>query len=245
MGRRLRLACGLAIAALLFLGALSTAAPPSADPGAEAVAPFADGREVTVTAHVVHDGILRENPRGARQSLDLESESLSFEGVSLRARRHRMTIPAPEYGDRRRTQSQPGRPHPPVSTASGCGCHHAPAPARNFGNPGALDSRSAGGKTSPPASARRPRGALSGTASNRCCGGQLAAARARLTTLGQEDGAAHCHAHQRAHLPRPPDAARLPATGAYPPGGFRDERRILAVVVFWVLQRLRVADSGR
>nr|MDP9263711.1 hypothetical protein [Acidobacteriota bacterium] len=72
IGRRLRIACGLAIAALLFLGALSTAAPPSADPGAAGVAPFADGREATVTAHVIHDGILRENPRGARQSLDVE-----------------------------------------------------------------------------------------------------------------------------------------------------------------------------
>ena len=46
IGRRLQVACGLAIAALLFLGALSTEAPPPADSGSNGIASFADGREV-------------------------------------------------------------------------------------------------------------------------------------------------------------------------------------------------------
>jgi len=255
LGRRLRLACGLAIAALVFLGALSTAAPPSADPGADAIAPFADGREVTVTAHVVRDGILRENPRGARQSLDLESESVSFEDASTPVRAGiRLTIyPAPEYDDDADDAAAP--PAHPVYPVYLYGQRlrftTRLRQPRNFGNPGALDYRAVLAKQgiAAHASARADRvEPLSGFSGSRAAlwRSQLRRGlRARLTALwGKDDGAllAAMLIGERTFLDR---QTRLDfqRTGAYHilvVSGMNVG--ILAFVVFWVLRRLRVAE---
>lgn len=255
LGRRLRIATGLALAALFFLGALSTAAPPSAHPGAEAIAPFADGREVTVTAHVVRDGILRENPRGARQSLDLESESVSFEGVptALRAGIRLTIYPAPEDDY---DSADDAAPEPSVSPVYLYG-QRLRFPTRlrlprNYGNPGALDYRAvlAQQGIAAQASARADRvEPLSGFSGSRAAlwRSQLRRGlRARLTALwGKEDGAllAAMLIGERTFLDR---QTRLDfqRTGAYHVlvvSGMNVG--ILAFVVFWVLRRLRASES--
>ncbi len=259
LGRRLRLACGLALVALLCLGALSTAAPPAADPGAEAIAPFADGREVTVTAHVTRDGILRENPRGARQSLDLETESLSFEGASTPVRAGiRLTIyPAPddEKADDDAVDDA-AAPEPPVSPVYLYGQRLRFSTRlrqpRNFGNPGALDYARvlAQQGIAASASARADRvEPLSGFSGSRAAlwRSQLRRGlRARLTALwGREDGAllAAMLIGERTFLDR---QTRLDfqRTGVYHilvVSGMNVG--ILAFVVFWVLRRLRVNEA--
>jgi competence protein ComEC len=255
LGRRLRLACGLAIAALLFLGALSTAAPPSADPGAEDIAAFADGREVTVTAHVVRDGVLRQNPRGARQSLDVESESVAFEGVSTPVRAGiRMTIyPAPDDGEADDDSAEDAAAAEPPVYLYGQRLRFSTRlrTPRNFGNPGALDYRAvlAQQGIAAQASARADRvEPLSGFAGSRV---ELwrsqfhRGLRQRLTALwGREDGAllAAMLIGERTFLDRE-TRLNFQRTGVYHilvVSGMNVG--ILALVVFWVLRRLRLSE---
>jgi competence protein ComEC len=255
LGRRLRIACGLAIAALLFLGALSTAAPPSADPGANEIAPFADGREVTVTAHVIRDGILRQNPRGARQSLDVETESVASEGVSTAVRAGiRMTIyPAPddEAGDDDAAQEAAAAEPPVYLYGQRLRFSTRLRTPRNFGNPGALDYRAVLARQgiAANASARADRvEPLSGFAGSRA---ELwrsqfhRGLRRRLTTLwGREDGAllAAMLIGERTFLDRQ-TRLNFQRTGAYHilvVSGMNVG--ILAFVVFWVLRRLRASE---
>ncbi|MGH9671311.1 MAG: ComEC/Rec2 family competence protein [Terriglobales bacterium] len=250
IGRRLRLAYGLALATLLFLGALSTEAPPPANAGAEQIAVFADGREVTVTAHVIRDGILRENPRGARQALDVESELVSVEGASTPVRAGiRLTLypaPADEESDEDAAAAQPiylygqrlrftGRLREP----------------RNFGNPGALDYRRvlAQQEIAALASARadrvEPLSGFSGSRAELWRSQVHRGLRDRLTALwGKEDGAllTAMLIGERTFLDR---RTRLDfqRTGAYHilvVSGMNVG--ILAFVVFWVLRRLRVSE---
>jgi competence protein ComEC len=251
IGRRLQVACGLAIAALLFLGALSTEAPPPADSGANEIASFADGREVTVTARVVRDGILRENPRGARQSLDVESESVSFEGAATPVRAGiRLTLyPAPEDEDAADAATPAEQPIYLYGQRLRFTTHlRLP---RNFGNPGALDYRAvlAGQGIASQASARADRvEPLTGFSGSRLelWRSQLhRGLRTRLTALwGKEDGAllAAMLIGERTFLDR---QTRLDfqRTGAYHilvVSGMNVG--ILAFVVFWVLRRIRVGE---
>jgi competence protein ComEC len=251
IGRRLPVACGLALTALLFLGALSAAAPPAGDPGANQVAPFADGREVTVTAHVLRDGILHENPRGARQSLDVESETLTVEGATtpLRAGIRLTLYPAPEdedsaeeaapaeqpiylYGQRLRFTTRLRLP-------------------RNFGNPGALDYRAvlAGQGIAAQASSRadrvEPLSGFSGSRFELWRSEAHRGLRRRLTALwGKEDGAllAAMLIGERTFLDRQ-TRLNFQRTGAYHilvVSGMNVG--ILAFVVFWVLRRLRLGE---
>jgi competence protein ComEC len=85
--RRWRLAFPLALGALFFTGALELQLQSSNRPSSEGVVAFADGQEVTVTAHVIHEGEIREAGFGGlRQSLDVETEDVGS-GTSASARR--------------------------------------------------------------------------------------------------------------------------------------------------------------
>jgi competence protein ComEC len=252
IARRLRIAGGLALAALLFLGALSTAAPPSTDPGADGITPFADGREVTVTAHVIRDGILRENPRGVRQSLDVESESVSFEGVSTPVRAGvRLTIyPAPEEDDDS-AEDAPAAEQPVYLYGQRLRfTTHLRAP-RNFGNPGALDYRAVLAKqdiaalASSRADRVEPLSGFSGSRPELWRSQLHRGLRTRLTALwGKEDGAllAAMLIGERTFLDRQ-TRLNFQRTGVYHilvVSGMNVG--ILAFVVFWVLRRLRVSE---
>ena len=257
MGRRLRMACGLTLAALLFLGAFSTAAPPSAAPGAAEVAPFTGGREVTVTAHVVRDGILRENPRGPRQSLDLESESVGFEGTATPVRAGiRLTIypaPADKEADEE-TAEEDATGEPPVylygQRLRFTTRLRAP---RNFGNPGALDyhrvlaQQGIAALASSRADRVEPLAGFAGSRAELWRSQFHRGMRARLTALwGKDDGAllAAMLIGERTFLDRQ-TRLNFQRTGAYHilvVSGMNVG--ILALVVFWVLRRLRVSELG-
>ena len=252
IARRLRVACGLAIAALLFLGALNTAAPPSADPGAAGIAPFADGREVTVIARVTRDGILRENPRGARQSLDVESESVSFEGAltSLRAGVRLTIYPAPGEDDDAAEDAPAAQPPVYLYGQRLRFTTHLRAP-RNFGNPGALDYRRVlaqqgiAALASSRADRVEPLSGFSGSRPELWRSQLHRGLRARLTARwGREDGAllAAMLIGERTFLDRQ-TRLNFQRTGVYHilvVSGMNVG--ILAFVVFWVLRRLRVGE---
>ncbi|MGH8701808.1 MAG: ComEC/Rec2 family competence protein, partial [Burkholderiales bacterium] len=139
--RRPVAARALALAAIAALGALFVAAkhlssrPPDASR-------FTDGRDAIVTAHVVRDGVVRTGGWGGpRQFVDIETESLETGGLrhdlkfgvrltiyqsaanAEESAEHEQAFPLRRPGERLRF---PARLRPP----------------RNFGNPGALDYRS-------------------------------------------------------------------------------------------------------
>ncbi len=131
-----------ALAALAALGALSFSARSQqfADElRRQQIEQFATGEAVTVTAMVIHDGLLRESGNYRRQTVELQTESITANGISVPIRSGlRVTIYRLEddgsqvsrppdmemfrYGDRLRF---PARLRIP----------------RNFGNPGAWDYR--------------------------------------------------------------------------------------------------------
>src|SRR5262245_64556263 len=73
---------GLALAALLLAGALVVELRPAAKAADPAMAAFEDGREVTITGHVIKEGILR--PGNSRQMLDVETEEIVAGGEAAR-----------------------------------------------------------------------------------------------------------------------------------------------------------------
>ncbi len=84
--RRSRLAFSLALGALFFTGALAIqmrSARTSSDNGLIA---FGDGEEVLVTAHVTHEGEIREAGGGWRQSVDVETEEATRGARTLAVR---------------------------------------------------------------------------------------------------------------------------------------------------------------
>jgi competence protein ComEC len=129
--KRPRAAKGMGLAALVFLGALSIQLRrPSGASGA--ILRFADGREITITAHVV-----RESPLGTedrRKRLDVETEQVSADGnvtelcsglrlnVYTPSALAQSALPELAYGTRLRFTAKL-------------------RPPRNYGNPGAFDYR--------------------------------------------------------------------------------------------------------
>lgn len=79
--RRIWLAFPLALGSLFFVGALEIQLRNTQQlPGAEILA-FADGSETIVTAHVTHEGEIRERSYGgSRQSIDVEPEQIEAGG---------------------------------------------------------------------------------------------------------------------------------------------------------------------
>ena len=80
--RRTWIAKAMALGTLFLLGALNVqvrrpVTPPSPAP------PFADGREVVVTAHVIAEGNIRNaGPGGIRQAIDVQTEEISSDDVT-------------------------------------------------------------------------------------------------------------------------------------------------------------------
>lgn len=75
--RRWWLAFPLALGALFFIGALGLQLRSSERPSSQGILALADGEEVTVTAHVIHEGEIREAGFGGlRQSVDVETEEV-------------------------------------------------------------------------------------------------------------------------------------------------------------------------
>lgn len=143
-GKRPRVAFAAVMFALAALGALSLEARSAEWSGAlraQAIAPYLDGSEVTITAHVVRDGMVRASGADRRQTLDVETEEVrtvagrrSTPGAGIR-----LTVYSREdsddengaevnaarqlvYGERVRFATKLREP-------------------RNFGNPGAWDYR--------------------------------------------------------------------------------------------------------
>ena len=103
------------------------------------VLPFADGREVTVTAHVVAEGNIRKaGPDGSRQVIDVETEEITSDDTTVRLRSGvRLGI----Y-DRSAKHDQPGGPVPEMRIfqyGERLRFQTKLRPPRNFRNPGAFD----------------------------------------------------------------------------------------------------------
>jgi competence protein ComEC len=75
--RRATVAFALGLSALVVTGALTMQVRVPGNPGSEEVLAFADGRDLVVTAHVIKEGNLQNKGRGdAEQRLDLETEQI-------------------------------------------------------------------------------------------------------------------------------------------------------------------------
>ncbi|HTK94015.1 MAG TPA: ComEC/Rec2 family competence protein, partial [Terriglobales bacterium] len=139
--RRPLIAYALALLLLAALGALDAQLRPRV--AGDDLSPYMGGTPVTVTAHVVRDGMMREGAAEQRQSVDVETETLASGGAprSLRARirlnlyargerdpdvddESPAAAPARQfvYGDRLRFTAKLRPPH-------------------NYGNPGSFDYR--------------------------------------------------------------------------------------------------------
>ena len=101
-----------------------------------------DGRPVTLTARVIHEGYAREaGPRSARRSLDIETETIESEGQSwpvragIRLAVYQRLDPSPD----RQTQQDPGLPSISYSYGTRLQIRAKLHAARNFRNPGAFD----------------------------------------------------------------------------------------------------------
>jgi competence protein ComEC len=78
--RRAVAAFALGLSVLFVMGALIVQVRASQNQGTAALLAFTDGRELTVTAHVTKEGNLREKNRGdSQQRLDLETEQIGTE----------------------------------------------------------------------------------------------------------------------------------------------------------------------
>jgi len=123
-----------AVAAVCLAGALSIELRAPETPNDD-IAPFTDGQELAVVAHVTHEGNLRQAGADAvKQSVDMETEQLMFGGKSIVVRSGaRISIYGKDdasggtpvvyqYGERLQFVA---KLHPP----------------RNFRNPGAFDLR--------------------------------------------------------------------------------------------------------
>jgi competence protein ComEC len=118
-----------ALAALLVVGAFRAELWQPADPGL-AIVPFADGRELTITAHVRKPGLPQISSNEERTPMDVETEQIESGDVSVSmgagvrmsfyGKRDDSGLAVHQYGERLRFT---GKLHP----------------ARNFRNPGAFD----------------------------------------------------------------------------------------------------------
>ncbi|MGI9102860.1 MAG: ComEC/Rec2 family competence protein [Terriglobales bacterium] len=251
---RPRIALCLGLCTVAALGCVAWAGRTehwSQSTSAQAIAPYLDGQEVIITARATHDGIVRAAGDDRRQMVDVETEMIAGEGaratslpagvrLTIYSREESEDGDAPEstahhvflYGERLRFAAKLREP-------------------RNFGNPGAWDYRTylADGGVSALASVRSDRvELLPGFSGSRASEWRY---RARRSVL------ARIHA-----LWTPRSAALIDAMVIGDKAGIdRDTRTafqrtgvfhilvvsgmnvgMLAVVIFWVLRRLRVSD---
>jgi len=138
--RRPWLAGLLSLSVVFLAGAMSIELRTPTDPGA-GILRFANGEEVTITAHVTNDGALRQAGPGTRQVLDVETESIESGDRSVAVRAGvRISV----Y-----SRDLPGESDDPTDSGAArlfrygervriVGMLHPP---RNFRNPGAFDYR--------------------------------------------------------------------------------------------------------
>jgi competence protein ComEC len=139
--RRMWFAFALALGALFFLGALAIQLSKSQGALDNGILTFADGEEVLVTGHVMHEGEIREAGFGGwRQSVDVETEELT-RGASTVTVRDGVRVSvyakesAQEYDERGGVPMRRFRYGERVRFLAKL---RAP---RNFRNPGAFDYR--------------------------------------------------------------------------------------------------------
>ena len=144
--RRPRAALAAALCALATLGALSWAARSDEWSGAlraqGMITPFLDGSEITVTAHVVRDGLVRNSATDTRQMVDVETEELQATADGRRSTAGagiRLTVYSrEETEDEEGQQTNPARQLVYGQRLRFTAKLREP---RNFGNPGAWDYR--------------------------------------------------------------------------------------------------------
>jgi len=141
LGRRHVAAVALALSAFVYAGALavgleSTGAEP------DQLAPFCETGPVTVTGHLLRDGILREGAYGSpQQRIDFETESVADEQgrVTLATGGVRLTV---YYRQQDAPAAAGSAAHPTVLHYGQRIRFRAPLrQPRNYGNPGAMDTR--------------------------------------------------------------------------------------------------------
>jgi competence protein ComEC len=139
--RRGRTAYALSLGALLATGSLAIQVRTPAATGS-GVLMFADGREITITAHVIREGNLREQGHGeTQQKLDIETEQVSNEDGTVAAR---SGVRVSFYGKDAAGDSGVGDAPAPTHQFRYGERLRFPAklyPPRNFRNPGAFDYR--------------------------------------------------------------------------------------------------------
>ncbi len=241
----------LALAAMATLGALLIAAHDAAPRFADAT-PFTDGREAVITAHVLRDPVVRTAAWGGpRQIVDLETQRIEIDGVTHQARLGvRLTIyqSANEDFD---AAGEEALPFPFLRPGEQLRFPAKLRPVRNFGNPGALDMRTILERNGIVALAsanakkveRLP--GFVGSRAGAMLSGLRRHLRRRIQSLWNADDAALFSAMlfgERVTLGR---SQRLDfqRTGTYHilvVSGMNVG--ILALVVFWVMRRLRVSE---
>jgi competence protein ComEC len=137
--RRARAALALGLSALFVLGALMMQVRVPDGHGSADILAYADGRDLVVTAHVTKEGNLRDQSHGdAQQRVDLETEQIETGSETLAIRSGlRVSI----YGHEAKNESDESVATPMHLFRYG---EHLRFPAklyppRNFRNPGAFD----------------------------------------------------------------------------------------------------------
>ncbi|HEX9110652.1 MAG TPA: ComEC/Rec2 family competence protein, partial [Terriglobales bacterium] len=149
--RRAWMAKSLSLGTWILLGAFLIQVRGESAGGPQIQA-LADGREVTLTAHVIREGYARAaGPRSIRESIDVETDEIETEGES-RPVRVGVRLTVMERVERR--ASSPGgdaggvekwtgeAPVPPLPYGARLRIRAKLHPARNFRNPGAFDYES-------------------------------------------------------------------------------------------------------
>ena len=135
--RRAWMAKSLSLGAWSLLGAflIQVRGGQAGDPQ---ILALADGREVTLTAHVMREGYARPaGPRSNRETIDVETEEIESAGQN---RPVRVGVRLTVYERVENSEGDESRvPVPPLTYGTRLRCRAKLHPPRNFRNPGAFD----------------------------------------------------------------------------------------------------------
>ncbi len=139
----------LALAAFLCAGALQFQLAAAAVETLPDISAFTSGEEVSITAHVVRSGLLRESSQGFRdergkpefrQVLDVESEQINGQAVQAGIRLSLHSKPGEEFSVNTSDDDSPDlSPPPPFPYGTHIQVSGKLREPRNYGNPGAMD----------------------------------------------------------------------------------------------------------